>query len=146
MSSNRAPRRDEPGVVEEPSIAISSSGDIVIARQRGRALAAGLGFIGSDLTLIATAISELARNIIEYATTGEVMLGQGDKDGRPGIVIVARDDGPGIGDVAKALSAGYTTGQGLGLGLPGVRRLMDEFEIDSEPGHGTTVTVRKWVP
>ena len=146
MSSNRAPRRDEPGVVEEPAIAISSSGDIVIARQRGRALAAGLGFSGSDLTLIATAISELARNIIEYATTGEVILGQAGKNGRSGIVIVARDEGPGIGDVAKALSAGYTTGQGLGLGLPGVRRLMDEFEIDSEPGHGTTVTVRKWVP
>ena len=145
MSSNRAPRRDEPGVVGEPAIAISSSGDIVIARQRGRALAAGLGFSGSDLTLIATAISELARNIIEYATTGEVILGQAGKNGRPGIVIVARDEGPGIGDVAKALSAGYSTGQGLGLGLPGVRRLMDEFEIDSEPGHGTTVTVRKWL-
>jgi serine/threonine-protein kinase RsbT len=146
MSSNRVPRRDEPGLVAEASIAISSSGDIVTARQRGRALAAGMGFSGSDLTLIATAISELARNIIEYATTGEVMLAQADKDGRPGIVIVARDEGPGIGDVAKALSAGYSTGQGLGLGLPGVRRLMDDFEITSDPGRGTKVSVRKWLP
>jgi serine/threonine-protein kinase RsbT len=145
MSSNRAPRH-EPSVVHEAAVAIASSSDIVTARQRGRALAAGLGFSGSDLTLIATAISELARNIVEYATTGEVLLGLADKDGRPGIVIVARDEGPGIGDVAKALSAGYSTGQGLGLGLPGVRRLMDEFEIASEPGHGTTVTVRKWLP
>jgi len=146
MSSNRAPRRDEPGVVEEPAIAISSSGDIVIARQRGRALAAGLGFAGSDLTLIATAISELARNIIEYATSGQIVLSPEATNGRPGIVIVARDEGPGIPDVSRALSAGYSTGPGLGLGLPGVRRLMDDFEITSNAGRGTTVSVRKWLP
>ena len=120
--------------------------DIVTARQRGRALAAALGFSGSDLTVIATAISELARNIIEYATTGEIVLSQDDSDGRPGIVIVARDEGPGIPDVSRALSAGYSTGPGLGLGLPGVRRLMDDFEITSDTGHGTTVAVRKWLP
>ena len=116
------------------------------ARQRGRALAAALGFSGSDLTVIATAISELARNIIEYATTGEIVLSQEDSDGRPGIVIVARDEGPGIPDLSRALSAGYSTGPGLGLGLPGVRRLMDDFVITSDAGRGTTVSVRKWLP
>ncbi|PYQ22274.1 MAG: ATP-binding protein [Acidobacteria bacterium] len=132
--------------MDEGVVRIGSSADIVTARQRGRALAAGLGFSGSDLTVIATAISELARNIIEYATTGEIVLGQGRQDGRPGIVIVARDEGPGIPDVTRALTAGYSTGPGLGLGLPGVRRLMDEFDIASRPGQGTTVTVRKWLP
>jgi len=143
MSSN--PRR-EPGRPPESVVPISSSADIVTARQRGRALAAALGFSGSDLTVIATAISELARNIIEYATTGEIVLGQENADGRPGIVIVARDEGPGIPDVSRAMSAGYSTGLGLGLGLPGVRRLMDDFEISSDAGHGTTVSVRKWLP
>jgi len=132
--------------MDEGVVRIGSSADIVTARQRGRALAAGLGFSGSELTVIATAISELARNIIEYATTGEIVLGQGHQDGRPGIVIVARDEGPGIPDVTRALTAGYSTGPGLGLGLPGVRRLMDEFDIASRPGQGTTVTVRKWLP
>ena len=143
MSSN--PRAD-PGPREESVVPISSSADIVTARQRGRALAAALGFAGSDLTLIATAISELARNIIEYATAGEIVLSHEDTDGRPGIVIVARDEGPGIPDVSRALSAGYSTGPGLGLGLPGVRRLMDDFEITSHAGRGTTVSVRKWLP
>jgi serine/threonine-protein kinase RsbT len=143
MSSN--PRRD-PRRPAESVVPISSSADIVTARQRGRALAAALGFSGSDLTVIATAISELARNIIEYAATGEIVLSQDDADGRPGIVIVARDEGPGIPDVSRALSAGYSTGPGLGLGLPGVRRLMDDFEITSDPGRGTMVSVRKWLP
>lgn len=143
MSSNarRDPRRPAESVVP-----INSSADIVTARQRGRALAAALGFAGSDLTVIATAISELARNIIEYAATGEIVLSQDDVDGRAGIVIVARDEGPGIADVSRALSAGFSTGPGLGLGLPGVRRLMDDFEITSESGRGTTVSVRKWLP
>jgi len=143
MSSN--PRR-EPLRPAESVVAISSSADIVTARQRGRALAAALGFSGSDLTVIATAISELARNIIEYATTGEIVLSQEDSEGRPGIVIVARDEGPGIPDLSRALSAGYSTGPGLGLGLPGVRRLMDDFVITSDAGRGTTVSVRKWLP
>ncbi len=143
MSSN--PRHD-PRRPAESVVPISSSADIVTARQRGRALAAALGFAGSDLTVIATAISELARNIIEYAATGEIVLSQDDVDGRPGIVIVARDEGPGIPDVSRALSAGFSTGPGLGLGLPGVRRLMDDFEITSESGRGTTVSVRKWLP
>ena len=143
MSSS--PRRD-PRRPAESVVPISSSADIVTARQRGRALAAALGFSGSDLTVIATAISELARNIIEYAATGEIVLSQEDSEGRPGIVIVARDEGPGIPDLSRALSAGYSTGPGLGLGLPGVRRLMDDFVITSDAGRGTTVSVRKWLP
>jgi serine/threonine-protein kinase RsbT len=143
MSSN--PRADA-GAREESVVPISSSADIVTARQRGRALAAALGFAGSDLTLIATAISELARNIIEYATSGQIVLSPEAANGRPGIAIVARDEGPGIPDVSRALSAGYSTGPGLGLGLPGVRRLMDDFEITSNAGRGTTVSVRKWLP
>ncbi len=142
MSSNP---RAHAGVREESVVPISSSADIVTARQRGRALAAALGFSGSDLTLIATAISELARNIIEYAISGEIVLSHEDAEGRPGIVIIARDEGPGIPDVSRALSAGYSTGPGLGLGLPGVRRLMDDFEITSNTGRGTTVSVRKWL-
>jgi serine/threonine-protein kinase RsbT len=130
----------------ETVVPIASSADIVAARQLGRALAAGLGFTGSDLTVIATAISELARNIIEYASTGDIVITAAEKGGRPGITIVARDAGPGIADVPRALTAGYSTGPGLGVGLPGVRRLMDEFEIASRAGEGTSVTVRKWLP
>lgn len=144
MSVNRAPST-LPGRTEESVVAIASVADIVSARQQGRAMATKLGFSGSELTVIATAISELARNIIEYATMGEIVLAPADKNGRAGIAIVARDEGPGIADVSKALTAGFSTGQGLGLGLPGVRRLMDEFEICSRSGEGTVVTVRKWL-
>jgi serine/threonine-protein kinase RsbT len=144
MSASRAPR-PKPGTLENV-VSITSSADIVTARQRGRALAAGLGFSGGDLTVIVTAISELARNMIDYATTGEILLGHDDRNDRPSLVIVARDEGPGISDIPRAVSAGYSTGSGLGLGLPGVRRLMDEFDISSRPGQGTTVTVRKWLP
>jgi serine/threonine-protein kinase RsbT len=126
-------------------IPVVSSADIVAARLQGRALAARLGFDGTDLTVIATAISELARNIIEYAKVGEIRLGVVQRGSRLGLVIVACDAGPGIPDVGKALQDGYTTGKGLGLGLPGVKRLMDEVEIVSEVGKGTTVTARKWL-
>ena len=126
-------------------IPIRSAADIVLARQEGRALAARFGFTGSDLTVIATAISELARNCLEYAKGGEVLLSLVQKGSRNGIRIVARDTGPGIADLAKAMQDGYTTGKGLGIGLPGVRRLMDEFEIVSEVNKGTMVTVKKWV-
>jgi serine/threonine-protein kinase RsbT len=148
MPTDRPGDADEtlPPGLTHAVIPISSAADIVTARQRGRALAEKIGFIGSDLTVIATAISELARNILEYAKTGEVVLSLGQKGSRVGIAIVARDTGPGIPDLSKALQDGYTTGRGLGLGLPGVRRLVDEFEISSEVGRGTTVIVRKWVP
>lgn len=130
----------------EARVPIESDADVVSARQRGRELAAELGFTGSDLTVIATAISEVARNIIAYARSGELVLHLVDGTGRRGIVVVARDEGPGIPDVEQALQDGYSTGDSLGLGLPGARRLMDEFEIISEVGRGTTVTMTKWVP
>jgi serine/threonine-protein kinase RsbT len=127
------------------TVPIRSAADVVAARQEGRALASRFGFNGSDLTVIATAISELARNILEYAKTGEIRLSLAQKAGRNGLMIVARDEGPGIPDVPRAMQDGYTTGRGLGLGLPGVRRLMDDFEILSQVGKGTTVSVKKWV-
>lgn len=126
-------------------VPIFSEVDIVAARQRGRRLAADLGFSATDQTLIATAISELARNIVDYAKNGEIELDVAERNGRRGISVVARDEGPGIADIGRALQDGYTTGRGLGLGLPGTRRLMDEFDIQSEPGKGTTVSTVKWV-
>ncbi len=107
-------------------------------------MAAKLGFLSGDLALIATAISELARNIVQYAGTGEITVRLTEDHIKQGVVIVARDKGPGISDIKKALQDGYSTSGSLGLGLPGVRRLMDEFEIISEVGHGTTVTTIKW--
>ena len=133
------------GQVKETVQLIASSADIVNARQQGRTMAALIGFTGSDLTVIATAISELARNVVEYAGSGEILLAPAQKGQRVGILIVVRDQGPGIPDLVKALQDGYTTGKGLGLGLPGVRRLVDDFEIASTVGAGTTVTARKWL-
>lgn len=120
--------------------------DIVTARQLGRELAAKAGFTGSDLTLIATAISEVARNIVVYAGRGEIRLALAEKNGRRGIVVVAEDQGPGIPDIDQAMQDGFSTGRSLGLGLPGARRLMDEFHIVSEVGKGTIITMRKWRP
>jgi len=131
-------------LTEAFQVPIGSDSDILIARGQGRALAARLGFPSSDLALIATTISELARNILRYAGSGEIAVQPIDDGHKPGILVIARDRGPGISDVRKALQDGYSTSGGLGLGLPGVRRLMDEFEIASEPGKGTTVTVKKW--
>ena len=123
---------------------INSDLDLVRAREKGRVLAGQLGFVQSDLTLVATAISELARNIVRYARRGEIVLRQAEDGGIPGIVIIARDEGPGIPDVNRAMEQGYSTSGGLGLGLPGVRRIMDKFEIVSEVGKGTVVTAVKW--
>jgi serine/threonine-protein kinase RsbT len=126
-------------------IAIESDADVVTARQRARALAVGLEMPSTDQTLLATAISEVARNITAYAVRGEVLLELvRDARGRRGIRVVARDEGPGIADLDRALTDGYTTGGGLGLGLPGARRLVDEFDIETAPGEGTTVTLVKW--
>jgi serine/threonine-protein kinase RsbT len=129
----------------EAQVDIDRDVDIVTARQLGRELAAQIGFVGSDPTLIATAISEVARNIIEYSGRGEIRLEVIAKGGRDGILVVASDDGPGIPDIDLAMRDGFSTGRSLGLGLPGARRLMDEFEIVSEVGKGTTITMRKWV-
>lgn len=101
-------------------------------------------FTGSDLVRIATAISELARNIVLYAGQGEIVLQLVDRKCGQGIAVIAKDEGPGIEDVQKATTVGYSTSGGLGAGLPGVRRLMDEFEIASQTGKGTVVTARKW--
>ena len=129
----------------EERIAIESDNDVVTARQRARELAAGLELTSTDQTLLATAISEVARNITTYATRGEVLLSiVRDNGGREGIRVVARDSGPGIEDVDLAMQDGYTSGGGLGLGLPGARRLVDEFDIDTAPSQGTTVTLVKW--
>lgn len=126
------------------TVPIVSDADIVTARQEGRALAMLLGFSSTEATLVAAAISELARNIILYAKNGDIVLGLVEEGGKRGVAVVARDEGPGIPDVRRAMEGGYSTSGGLGLGLPGVRRLMDEFEIVSEPGKGTTVKVKKW--
>jgi serine/threonine-protein kinase RsbT len=116
----------------------------VSASAQGRALAAELGFSRTDATLIATAISEIARNIVVHVGRGEIVLQPLYEDSRYGLLVVATDTGPGIEDIDAALDHGFASGKGLGLGLPGARRLMDEFEIASEPGKGTTVTMKKW--
>ncbi len=129
---------------DQAHVPISSDADIVMARQQGRALAARLGLSSTDQALIATAISELARNIVEYAGYGEIILELAQQGGRRGIVVVARDQGPGIPDIEKAMQDGFSTTNSLGLGLPGARRLMDDFEISSQVGQGTTVITKKW--
>lgn len=126
-------------------IAIKSVADIVTARQKGRQVAMELGFDGSDLTLIATAISEVARNIVNHAECGEVVVNPVRHGGRRGLNIVASDQGPGIKDVSKAMAYGYSTNKGLGVGLPGTKYLMDEFDVASKVGKGTVVTMKKWL-
>ena len=129
----------------EERIAIESDNDVVTARQRARELAAMVDLTSTDQTLLATAISEVARNITTYAKRGEVLLSiVRDNGGREGIRVVARDRGPGIENVDLAMQDGYTSGGGLGLGLPGARRLVDEFDIETAPSEGTTVTLVKW--
>jgi serine/threonine-protein kinase RsbT len=124
----------------------NDSDDIVTARQAGHELARQLGFSLTDVTMIATAISEIARNITSYAGRGEVRVGVQYRDGRQALVIRAEDDGPGIADIERALEDGYSTGRGLGLGLPGARRLMDRLIVESAPGKGTVVEMWKWIP
>ncbi|MGY1634899.1 sigma-70 family RNA polymerase sigma factor [Geodermatophilus sp. SYSU D01186] len=128
---------------DDVRVAVRTDADIVSARQAARELATRLGFSPTDITLIATAVSEVARNIVRFADSGEVVVAEVSEP-RGGISIVARDAGPGIPDVEQALQDGYSTYQGLGLGLPGARRLMDEFAVVSETGRGTTVTMTKW--
>jgi anti-sigma regulatory factor (Ser/Thr protein kinase) len=128
---------------DEMRIAINADADIVTARQAVRDLATRVGFSRTELTVIATGVSEVARNLVRFAGHGELTAEVLDQP-RPGIRVVARDTGPGIAEVEQALRDGYSTYGGLGLGLPGVRRLMDEFAVVSEPGRGTTVTLTKW--
>jgi RNA polymerase sigma factor (sigma-70 family) len=139
-------RRSAAATSSEERVRVSRDADVVTARQKGREIAAGVGFSRTDTTLIATVISELARNIVQFAERGEILVCPVEETDRKGVMIVARDIGPGIPDVPSALQDGYSTYRGgLGLGLPGSRRLMDEFDIISEVGKGTTVTMTKWL-
>lgn len=127
-------------------VAIHNSDDIVEARKAGHQLALGLGFSLTDVTMIATAISEIARNITSYAGRGAVRVEVADREGRQALVVRAEDDGPGIADIERAMEDGYSTGRGLGMGLPGARRLMDRLIVESALGHGTVIEMWKWVP
>jgi serine/threonine-protein kinase RsbT len=131
----------------EERVAIRGEDDIVFARQRAREVARNLGFGAVDQSRIATAVSELTRNVVRYATNGvgEARIRVLSKESRTsGIEVVVTDDGPGIPDLEAALRAGFTSGAGLGMGLPGTRRLMDEMEVSSAVGSGTTIVIRKW--
>lgn len=131
---------------DEQRIPIAEEHDIVIARQMARELARVLGFGAIDQSRVATAVSELTRNVIRYATDGRgvATIEPLDVDGRVGLQIVVSDEGPGIADLELVMTEGYTSGEGLGLGLSGTKRLMDEMELESTVGAGTTVTIRKW--
>lgn len=131
-------------MANEAVVPINTDTDIVAARQKGRELATELGFVSTDSTLLATAISELARNIVRYAKYGEIVIAPVQSGERVGIRVVARDKGPGIANISLAMQDGFSTSGGLGLGLPGVKRLMDEFHLVSDVGMGTTVTIKKW--
>ncbi len=138
-------RREEPTSDDVERVPITRDADVVLARQRGRDLAAQAGFSATDQTVIATAISEIARNIVKFAERGEVVIATMSQDGRRGLRVVVRDVGPGIEDPDEAMRDGYSTYHGLGLGLPGARRLMDRLDLESVPGEGTTVTMEKWL-
>ena len=125
-------------------IAITCDASVMTARQKGRELAMAAGIRGSDLTLMATAISEIARNIVQYAGRGQIEFRNVVRGGKRGLMIIARDSGPGIADIAQAMQDGFSTSRGMGLGLPGARRLMDDFDIVSELGKGTVVSMTKW--
>jgi serine/threonine-protein kinase RsbT len=118
--------------------------DVLLARQEARRLASDLRFSSAELTLIATVISEVARNIVAYAGKGEIVLRIVQQGQRRGLLVIARDKGPGIADIELALQDGYSTSRSLGLGLPGTKRLMDEFNIVSEVGKGTEIIMTKW--
>lgn len=126
-------------------IAIRGNPDIVAARERARHLVESIGFTSSQRILVATAISELARNMILYARNGEIVIAPRNNGSRIGVMVMALDEGPGILNVKKVMAGGYSTSGGLGIGLSGVRRMADEFEINSDAGKGTSVTVTIWL-
>jgi serine/threonine-protein kinase RsbT len=131
-------------MADEVRVDIGTDDDLVPARARARELALDLGFSRTDATLIATAVSEIARNVVVHVGQGEIVMRPVDEDTRCGLVVVVSDEGPGIRDLDAALAHGYAGRGGLGLGLPGARRLMDEFQVDSRAECGTTVTMTKW--
>lgn len=128
----------------ETTLLIKRDTDIVLACQKGRTLAAQLGLSGNDQVSVVIAVSEIARNILRYAKHGKIILKSIEQNQKQGIEVVAEDKGPGIADIDLVLQDGYSTGGGLGLGLSGAKRLMDEFEISTQVGEGTTITMRKW--
>lgn len=128
----------------EEELHIRSDADIVTARRRGRLLAERSGFSTTDQVLITTAISELARNILLYARVGRILLKQVNNHEADGVTVIAADEGPGIADVERAMEPGFSTSSSLGLGLPGVKRLMDEMSVESTVGVGTVITATKW--
>jgi len=132
-------------VSDEITVLIERETDIVTARQRGRELAAATGFSSTEQTMIALAISEIARNIVTYAQRGTLSLSCLNDNGRRGVQVVARDEGPGIADIDLAMRDGYSTAKSLGMGLPGTKRVMDDFELTSALGKGTIVTMTKWL-
>ena len=132
--------------MQSRSIALESEHDIIIARSEVRALAAGLGFRLIDQTRLVTVTSELARNVVKYARRGRMIAQPLDAvQGRPGLRLIFEDSGPGIPDINAAMRDGFSTGRGLGKGLPGSKRLVDVFEIESTVGVGTRVTVVRWL-
>lgn len=133
-----------PATNTDTVLPLVSDVDVLRARQYGKELASSLRFSTSELTIIATAISEIARNTVLYAHDGRIDLRVVQQGARRGLQVITRDDGPGIADLALAMQDGYTTSNGLGIGLPGAKRLMDEFDIESEPGKGTTIVMKKW--
>jgi serine/threonine-protein kinase RsbT len=132
-------------IQEGRAIPIVRDTDVLTARLAARDLASRVGFTGTDLVLIASAVSEVARNIVSYAGPGEVVLSVVQNRSRLGLQVIARDQGPGIADLSRALEKGFSTSRSLGLGLPGSKRFMDEFRLESTLGIGTTVTMRKWL-
>jgi len=131
-------------VSTETRVHIGHESDIALACQKGKELAAQTGLSGSELVLVATAISEVARNILVHAHKGEVILDIIHQNDRAGISVTAVDQGPGISNIEQAMTDGFSTGGSLGLGLPGAKRLMDEFSITSSLGNGTTIIMKKW--
>ncbi|PYM95582.1 MAG: ATP-binding protein [Candidatus Rokuibacteriota bacterium] len=131
-------------VRSEALLPVSNETDALGARERGRALAASIGMSPTESASVVAAVSELVRNLITYATRGEIIFRAIESTRARGIEVVVIDEGPGIPDVGLALQDRFSTSGGLGLGLPGVRRLMDELWIASRIGEGTTVAIRKW--
>lgn len=125
-------------------ITIQSDLDIVAARMAARDMAKTMGFGAIDQARIATAISELARNIYLYAGEGTVTVGEVQQGARKGLEVICEDEGPGIEDIGLVMQDGYTTSKGMGMGMPGARRLMDDFDVISIVGEGTKITCRKW--
>lgn len=136
---------DDSKVLQSKRMPVRNDLDIVSARVQARNMAKDLGFGVIDQARIATAISELTRNIVLYTQGGQILIEAIERDGRRGIEVVCSDQGPGIAEIDLVMQDGYSSQRGLGMGLPGTRRLMDEFEIESQVDVGTTVTVRKWL-